>query len=285
MSKMLMLRKNKMADSATLSKTQGVSSGRRRLFWAVFKREMGHYLQTPGVYVALAFFLLLSGAFFTLSVSDFVAASAKVLAGADLPDGELPLNVTDRIITQLFSLLNFLMLLLVPMLTMRLISEERKSGTFELLVSTPLENLDILLGKFFAALAMGSLVLLFCASYPLICMLFSEPEIPVIISCFIGLFLIVMAYTAFGLFASSVTESQIAAAVLSFVGLLVFQMIDLLFKSGFLGVVAASLSVRLHSENFTVGVFSTVDVGFFFLFTVFFLFIAAQVLDARRWRS
>ncbi|MCK4773532.1 MAG: ABC transporter permease subunit [Candidatus Krumholzibacteria bacterium] len=282
MSKMLMLRKNKMADSATLSKTQGVSSGRRRLFWAVFKREMGHYLQTPGVYVALAFFLLLSGAFFTLSVSDFVAASAKVLAGADLPDGELPLNVTDRIITQLFSLLNFLMLLLVPMLTMRLISEERKSGTFELLVSTPLENLDILLGKFFAALAMGSLVLLFCASYPLICMLFSEPEIPVIISCFIGLFLIVMAYTAFGLFASSVTESQIAAAVLSFVGLLIFQMVDLLFKAGSLGVLAGALSVRKHSETFTMGIVSTVDVGFFILFTVFFLFLAVQVLDARR---
>src|SRR5450830_350110 len=106
----------------------------RTLVLAVFKRELRHYLQTPGTYVALAFFLLLSGALFRLVVADYAEVSASVQAGKALGSDEVPLNVTDRIVTQLFSALNFLVLFLTPMLTMRLVAEERRSGTFELLV-------------------------------------------------------------------------------------------------------------------------------------------------------
>jgi ABC-2 type transport system permease protein len=91
--------------------------------------------------------------------------------------------------------------------------------------------------------------------------------------------------TAFGLFASSLTESQIASAVLSFAGLLLFQMVGWLFKSGTLGAVAAGLSIYQHSDSFTRGVVVLNDVLFFILFTIFFLFLTAQSLDARRWRA
>ncbi len=256
------------------------------LFWAVFKRELRQYLQTPGTYVALAFFLILSGSLFTLIIGDYLTASAQVTSGGKpLGEGELPLDPTVRIITQLFSTLNFLMLFLIPILTMRLVSEEKRSGTFELLLSTPLGNWSILLGKFLAGLSMGALLLALCGVYPLLCRSFCQPETPVVLSCFLGLFLIIVSYTAFGLFASSLTESQIASAVLSFAGLLLFHMVGWLFKSGTLGAVASGLSIYQHSDSFTRGVVASHDVVFFILFTIFFLFLTAQSLDARRWRA
>ena len=253
---------------------------------AVFKREIRQYFQTPGTYVALAFFFLLSGAFFTSIIGDFVDTSVKAQAAAVVDnEGQPPLDVTERVITQLFQLLNFVLLFIVPMLTMRLIAEEKRSGTFETLVSTPLGNWDILLGKYFAALATSGILLIVCAIYPAICELYSEPEWPVIWSCYLGLALIITAYTSFGLFASALTESQIAAAVISFTGLLLFQMIGYLFKAGAAGTIAGALSIMRHSENFTKGIISLSDVAFFVLFSVFFLFLTAQILDSRRWRA
>lgn len=268
-----------------MKSSASVHPRRLRLLWAVFKRETCHYLQSPGTYIALAFFLILAGALFTLILSDYTMLSAKVQMGEGLPDGDAPLNPTIRIVTQFFSAMNFLVLFLAPILTMRLISEEKKAGTFELLVSTPLDNFEILLGKYFAALLMGTLVLVLSLVYPGIALMISNPEVSVLISCYAGLFLIMVAYMALGLFASSVTESQIAAAVLSFVGLLLFQMVDWLFKKGTLGTIAAELSVRHHSEPFTEGVIGASDVAFFILFAVFFLFLSAQALDSRRWRA
>ncbi|HUT24130.1 MAG TPA: ABC transporter permease [Sumerlaeia bacterium] len=275
------------AEAATLSKDGRAARGASAplLAFSVFRRELGHYFKSPGTYVALTFFFIVSGAFFSLIVADFVEACAAARAGTPRPDGAPTLNVTQTVVTQLFQALNFLMLLLVPMLTMRLIAEERRSGTFELLVTSPLGNWDILLGKYFAALVVGVAVLGVCAVYPLVCFLYSEPEGAVVLSCYLGLFLIIAAYTAFGLFASALSESQIAAAVLSFAGLLVFQMIGWLFKSGRLGRVAMELSVYRHSDNFTKGVIALSDVAFFVAFSVFFLFLGAQILDARRWRA
>jgi ABC-2 type transport system permease protein len=259
-----------------------------RLVLAVFKRELRYYLHTPGTYVALAFFLLLSGALFRLVVADYAEVSASVQAGKALGSDEVPLNVTDRIVTQLFSALNFLVLFLTPMLTMRLVAEERRSGTFELLVTTPLGNWEILLGKYAAALTVGLVMLALTGIYPAIVATFAQPEWAVVAACYIGLFLILAAYTAFGVLASTVVESQIAAAVLAFVGLLIFQMVggkEGLLKSGTLGMVAAALSIRQHSENFTKGIVASVDVVYFVFFSFFSLFVAAQVLNQRRWRA
>jgi ABC-2 type transport system permease protein len=286
MSESIPLPESQPVAAVSVAPSRGDGAAGTWLFWAVFKRELRQYLQTPGTYVAMAFFLILSGSLFTLILGDYLTASAQVTSGGkSLGDGDLPLDPTVRIITQLFSTLNFLMLFLIPILTMRLVSEEKRSGTFELLLSTPLGNWSILLGKYLAALTMGTILLALCGVYPLLCRTFCQPETPVVFSCFLGLFLIILAYTAFGLFASSLTESQIASAVLSFAGLLLFHMVGWLFKSGALGAVASGVSIYQHSDNFTRGVVASHDVLFFLLFTIFFLFLAAQSLDARRWRA
>ncbi|MBN1867954.1 ABC transporter permease subunit [Candidatus Sumerlaeota bacterium] len=272
----------------TASATAAAAPRSRRpgaLVLTVFRREIRQYFQTPGTYVALAFFLLLSGAFFVLIVGQFVEDSARALAAATPSENAAALNVTQQVVTQLFQVLNFLLLVVAPMLTMRLIAEEKRSGTFEMLVSTPLGNWDILIGKYLAALAVCAALLAVCVAYPIVCATYSRPEWPVVWSCYLGLALIVAAYAAFGLFASALTESQIAAAVISFVGLLVFQMIGYLFKAGTLGLAAGALSIGSHSDNFTQGLVSLSDVVYFVVFSIFFLFLAAQILDSRRWRA
>ena len=135
------------------------------------------------------FFFILSGASFISIIGEFVDASLKASTGVAAAKDAPPLNVTQTVVTQLFQLINFLMLFVIPMLTMRLVAEEKKSGTFELLVSTPLTNLDILLGKFFAALVIATGILGVCAVYPVILGFYSHPEIPVVLSCYLGLFL------------------------------------------------------------------------------------------------
>jgi ABC-2 type transport system permease protein len=256
---------------------------RHRQILAVYGRELMEYLHSSGTYVALAFFFLLAGASFVSIVTEFSDLYAKAHSNA-LTD-ELPkVNVTEQVITPFFLLLDFLMVLVVPMLTMRLVADERRSGMFELLVSTPLDNVDILLGKYFAALTIGWFMLVGCSVFPILCIAYAEPEIPVILACFVGSAFLVAAYTALGVFASALTENQIAAGAISLVGLLLFHLINTLIKMGRIGVFAGALSLRQHYETFTHGVVALQDLVFFVLFVAFFLFLAVQVLDARRWR-
>ncbi|MFP4379566.1 MAG: ABC transporter permease [Candidatus Sumerlaeia bacterium] len=253
-------------------------------FFPVFKRELKQYLHSPGTYVSLAFFFFLSGAMFIGLMWEYADLSAQVASGTPLPESEVPLNINIRVISQMFSLLNFLMLFLMPVLTMRLVAEERRSGSFELLVTTPLGDWDILLGKFLAALCVGIGVLALCGIYPAICAWYSNPEAGVIAACMVGLFLIITAYAAFGVFASALTDSQITAAVISFVGLLIFHLVQFFLKSGRLGSIGSHLSIHFHSQNFTRGVLAFSDVIYFIAFAFFFLFMAAQTLDARKYR-
>ncbi|HBF34142.1 TPA: hypothetical protein DDW35_06225 [Candidatus Sumerlaeota bacterium] len=256
-------------------------------FVPVFKRETAQYFKSPGMYVALAFFLLLSGAMFTGILGDFSDLCLQVTKGdKTITDTDAPLNLTVRVVSELFGLFNFLLLLLAPMLTMRLVAEEKRAGSLELLVSTPLQTIDILLGKFFAALFVGFLTILALATYPAILYLCKgHPELSVVLSSYIGLFLLMAAYTAFGLFASCLTDSQITAGVVSFAGLLLLLVLNVLVKQGAIGSVAAALSISRHSEAFTKGVVSITDAVYFVLFVVFFLFLSVQALDARKYKG
>jgi ABC-2 type transport system permease protein len=151
-------------------------------------------------------------------------------------------------------------------------------------VTTPLSDWDILLGKYLAALCLGAGALLLCGIYPAICLWFSRPEPGVILSSCLGLFLLICAYAALGVFASSLTDSQITAAVVSFVCLLAFHLSHFFLRSGWLGKLGAHLSLHQHSQNFTRGVVSLSDVVYFACFTFFFLFMAVQSLDSRKYR-
>ncbi|MCX7014404.1 MAG: ABC transporter permease subunit [Candidatus Sumerlaeota bacterium] len=261
----------------------------------VYKREMKAYFSSPAIYVALGLFLAFVGLQYHYIIKYFVMVSQqKMMSQEGMYGGMPPINLTEIVVGSMFGLINFLMLLVVPIFTMRLFSEEKRLGTFELLVTCPLRDWSILLGKYLAALTVGLITLAFCLVYPITTQYISggQAENSVILVSYLGLVLVVAAYVAFGVFASSVTENQMLSAILTFVGLLSFYLVGrmdygkgaMLFGKVEWADIFSALCAYTHSEPFSKGMLALPDVAFFLMFTVFFLIITAKILEARRWR-
>lgn len=255
-------------------------------FGPILRREIKAYLASPLFYVLVGIVLLASGVMFVSLVYQFALFSSPA-GRSQMPEG-LTLNSTQFILTNSFYMTHFLFLFTLPILSMRLIAEERKSGTLELLVTNPVRDWGLLLGKYFAAQAVVALILLLTLAYPVsVQLLGGQPEWSVVVSCLVGLALIASAYLSFGLFASSITESQVVAAVLSYVGLFLFFIGgNLLSNAGSdrVRAIASGLAIEPHFTPFTTGRLGLIDVVYFILFSLFFLFLSAQVLGMRRWK-
>jgi len=250
----------------------------------IYKRELRAYFQNPGVYVTLAIFLSVSGWFVYSGLSFFVRLCMDPRMKYQYGMGSL--NFTEFVVRDTFGIISFLFLFIIPLLTMRLFAEEKKSGTFEILATCPVTDWGLVLGKYLSALTVVLAILVLSAVFPAVLGWLGDPEWPVVGSCYLALFLVGMAYAAFGTFASTLTENQIIAGVVTFFGLLAFYLIG---DMGIGGVSALSrvfdaLSIRQHSDNLIRGKILTEDITYFVAFTVGFLFLANHVLESRRWR-
>jgi ABC-2 type transport system permease protein len=248
---------------------------------AVFKREIGAYFQSPVFYVVAFVFLGIYGYLYFADVAAYgyfsYQAQNPVLAGQ--------LNATDMVLTPLFHDTSVVMLLIMPLLTMRLFAEERKAGTVELLFTYPLRDLGILAGKLGAVFVLFLLIL--SGTLPCIGLLATlTPLDPgVVASNYLGLILLGGAFLSLGVFASSLTENQIVAAVSAFGALLVFWLMGLVEQFSGGGGALSYLSILNHFEGFTRGVVDTRDVAYYVLFSAFFLFGTLRVLETMRWRG
>ena len=187
----------------------------------------------------------------------------------------------------LFSNLGVVMLFLIPMLTMRLIAEEKGSGTLKLLVSYPVRDGEVLVAKYLAALSMLLAMMLLTFPVPLFLFAYGSPELGPLLSNYLGLFLMGGAFISLGMFASSITERQVVASVLTFGALILFWVINWAqnLTELNLGIILEDMSIFTHFENFTKGVIITHDVVYYVLFTAFFMFLAYTALQSRSWRS
>jgi len=255
------------------------------MWFPVYKREIGAYLHSPVLYVIGGVFLFLV-AYFSLGM---MVEFSDVYTDFNMRQiyGMGSMNVTEWVIQGFFGLLNFLLLFTIPLLTMRLFAEEKRNRTFELLVTCPIRDGEILAGKFLSCMTVLLFFLGSCFIYPLLVDKFSEPEWPVIATGYLGLFLAAGAYLSFGVFASSVTENQVIAAFLTFGGLLFFYLVGDVTSSreGLLGQVSSVLSIRQHSAGFAKGVIEIRDLIYFASFIAFFLFLSLECLKIRRWRG
>jgi ABC-2 type transport system permease protein len=249
---------------------------------AVFRREMAAYFQSPVFYVIAFVFLGIFGYLFFASVAAYGYFSYQ----AQNPVLAAQLNATDMVLTPLFHDTSVVMLLIMPLLTMRLLAEERKAGTLELLFTYPLRDLGILFGKLGAAFALFLLIL--SGTLPCIALLttLSPLDPGVVASNYLGLILLGSAFLCLGVFASSLTENQIVAAVSSFGALLAFWLIGFVeqFSGGATGLLSY-LSILNHFDSFSRGVVDTRDVAYYLLFSAFFLFGTLRVLESMRWRG
>jgi gliding motility-associated transport system permease protein len=175
----------------------------------------------------------------------------------------------------------------LPLLTMRMWAEEKRTGTVELLLTFPLRDSSIVLGKFFAGMAVYMVLLALSLLYPLLAALFVHLDPGPIWAGYLGTFLLGATLFAFGFLCSTWTENQIVACALAWAGFLFFWLIGHAadFAGTRLGQLCTQLSFARHHENFAKGVIETQDVAYFVLFTAFCLFLTLRSIESTRWRG
>lgn len=250
--------------------------------WPIFKKEMLLYFTSPVAYVVFTIFLLIVGYFF---YSIFAFFSMASMQAAMNPGMARDLNVSDGVMRPLFSNVSVILLLLMPIITMRLFAEERRSGTIELLLTYPVRDGAVLVGKYLAAFALYAVMLCLTLLYPAIVASFARLELGPLATGYLGLVLMGGTFLAVGLLASSLTENQIVAAVATFGVLLIFWVIGWSadYAGGVLGQVLTHLSIIDHYDSFARGVIDTRDVIYYVDFMVLALFLTLRSLEARRW--
>jgi ABC-2 type transport system permease protein len=263
-------------------------------FLVICKKELTSYFYSPIAYVVTTIFLLVSGYFFFNLLVSYAELSRVVLSNQYNPYvSQIPLNFTESLFRPLFSNTNVIMLLMLPLLTMRLLAEEKRSGTFELLLTYPIRDIETVLGKFSACFLVFAIMLGLTLVYPLFLVAIRTEgmgtgiEIGPLISSYLGLLLMGGAFIAFGLLASSLTSNQIIAAVISFGALLLFWLIGFsAYAAGpVLGGILRHLSLLAHFENFSKGIINSQDVIYYLNFTVFCLFLTLRSLESNKWRG
>lgn len=231
---------------------------------AIVGKEMRGYLGAPSFYIIISIFLFISGYGFGWSPATFLESSIQ---------GFLEWS-------------QFFILFLGPALTVRLFSEEEKLGTLELLLTAPLKDFEIVLGKFIAALGVYTVMLFLTLLYPLLLLGFGHPDLGPILSGYLGLFLLGAVFLSIGLFTSSLTANQIVAFVMSSALILFFWFIGL--TEGLTGDqtfrIFQIISLSTYFPAFGRGIIDTNGVIYYLSLVLVFLFLTLRSLESRRWR-
>ena len=242
---------------------------------ATFLRELRAYFFSPVAYVVLTLLLLVNGFVFWLIIS-FLSDPRAQQVGAPL---ELFFGQT---------LFFWLVLLFVgPVLTMRLISEERRSGTIEVLMTAPITEGQVILGKFLAALCFYVFLWLPTLVYALVVAYHAEVDWGPVASGYLGIFGVGSLFLSVGTFASTLSRNQLIAAILTFallIPLFAFGLVEQLVTSDALKEALRYVNLWSHMEDFSKGIVDTRRLAYYLSATVFFLFLAARGLEARKWR-
>jgi ABC-2 type transport system permease protein len=228
-------------------------------------KESNIYLSTPGAYVVGAMFLALTGIFF---VSDVTAPFAEAS------------------VRGIINWAGFFIAFLAPLLTMRLLAEEEKLGTLELLLTSPVRDWEVVLGKFIAGYLILLVTLGLTLYYVLLLYIFGEPDSGPVLSGYLGLLLYGAAALAIGLLGSSLSSNQIVAAIVGIAILLMLTFVDRVAElvGGTAGEVLNGFSLNAHVADFTRGVIDIANVVYFISLAAVFLFLTIRSLETRRWR-
>ena len=232
---------------------------------AVFcKKELRTFFDSHIAYIVITVFLLICGWFFFSDLFLVNQASMR----------------------NLFGIIPFIFMFFVPAVTMRLISEEKRSGTIEVLVTFPVRDHEIILGKFLAGLILIVVAVLLTLVYAITLSGIGDFDFGSVVSGYIGLIFLGAAYLSIGIFTSSLTQNQIVAFITSFVIIFALFMLDkvLMFMPTLLASFLEYLSASYHFSNISRGVIDSRDVIYYLSLIFFFLFLAVRALENRKWR-
>jgi len=251
--------------------------------WAITKKEIKSYFTSPIAYVVITVFLVLVGFFFYSLIWWFNSQSMQMSRN---PAYFQQLNINQMVYSPLFQNISIILLLMLPLLTMRLFSEEKKIGTDELLYTSPISVNQIILGKYLASLIVLFIMLLLTGIPSIFTFAYGNPELAPLLSGYLGLFMMGAAFIAVGIFFSSLTENQIVSAILTFGALLLFWILNWASYAagGIWKDVLNYLSFFQHFDDLTRGILDTTDVVYYLSFAFFGLFLTHSVIQSRRWR-
>ena len=249
---------------------------------AIAGKELRGYYGSPVAWILLGFFAIIFGYFFNVYLDYFVRSATQSQFGA--PPAT---NVNGDMIRPLLGNASVLILFLLPMITMRTYAEEKRSGTIELLLTSPVTDLEITLGKFVGALGVYLGMLAVTVVHIAVLFALGDPEWRPIAAGYLGLILLGGSFISLGLFISSTTKNQVVAGAITFIVALLFWIVNW-FSDGVGPTTAAVLnylSVTQHFDDFGKGVIDTKHVVFYLSFIAFGLFLTLKSVDTERWRG
>ncbi|MBT4519958.1 MAG: ABC transporter permease [Halieaceae bacterium] len=251
----------------------------------IYRRELGSYFNSYIAYVVIAMFLLVTGYFFYNLLASFSVISFQAQSNPMVGRQHNLLNINETVVRPLFGNISIVMLLMTPLLTMRLIAEERKSGTLELLRSYPVSDIDVVLAKYFACLTVFFAMIVPTLVYPALLLYLGEPEVMPMVTGYLGLVLLGGTFVAIGLFTSSITENQIIAASVSFALLFCFWLLSYssAFVSAGIGKFISYIAINEHLESLAKGVVDSEDIIYYLGLIVLFIFLSLRSMESKQW--
>jgi ABC-2 type transport system permease protein len=251
--------------------------------WIICRKELHSYFVSPIAYILLGVFALFFGFFFWNIVGEFINIARQAMERGQM----FPMSLNEEVIRPLISNASVIGLFLIPMITMRLFAEEKRTGTIELLATSPIRDGEVIFGKWLAALILYTGILLVTALNFIWLFKYGNPDWKPLAVAYLGLLLQAGALLAIGTFISTLTRNQIIAGAVTFCVCLLLWVIEWvsMYDSATWARVLAYMSVLTHFEPFAKGLLSTKDVVFYITATYLGLFLTARSLESLRWRS
>lgn len=251
---------------------------------AIAHKELRAYFASPIAYIVIGMFALLFGWFY-IGILDWFVRQGMQMGAMGM--GPQQLNVNQQMIRPLLLNMTVVFLFLLPLITMRTYAEEKRSGTIELLLTAPLTDVQIVLGKFLGAMALYGAMLAVSLVHFALLFAFGQPEWKPLVTAYLGLLLFGGCFVALGLFLSSLTRNQIVAGAATFGVFLLLWVIDWIGQS--MGpraeAVLKYLSMTEHLDDFVKGVIDTKHLVYYLSFITFGLFLTVKSVDSERWRG
>ena len=250
---------------------------------AIAQKELKSYFASPIAYIVIGLFALLFGYFYAVMLSYFVRAGMNM----NPMMGQQSLNINQDMLRPVMQNVTILLLFVLPAMTMRTYSEEKRSGTIELLLTSPVTDWEIILGKFFGALSLYGVMLAVTLVHMAVLFVYGQPEWKPIATTYLGLLLLGGSFLSVGLFISTLTTNQIVAYISTFALFLMLWVISWLgsFSAGMFTDVTAYLSIIEHFDDFTKGVLDTTHIIYYVSLITLGLFLTAKSVDTERWRG
>src|ERR1700719_3138016 len=254
-----------------------------RNIWVIFRKELNSYFVSPVAYLLLAMFAIIFGFFFWNSLGYFVYMGIQ----SQMRGQSFPMNVNEELIRPLLSNISVVGLFLIPMITMRLFAEEKRTGTIELLATSPVRDIEVILGKWLAAMVLYASMLLLTAINFLFIFRYGHPDWKPLVIGYLGLLLQAGALLAIGTFISTLTKNQIIAGAATFGVCLLLWVLEWVsgYETATWARVLSYMSIITHFESFSKGLLDSKDAIFYVTLIFLGLFLTARSMETLRWRS